>query len=148
MAVDIFELLKHIDLSDREYFKNLDPKDQKEIYFFLIQRWMSGSNNSKQIIYINNFINNKVWKLHAYPELLYYLLCASSINGKKYYKWPQRPKKEMKSETIKVVMEYYRCSKNDAKEYLEILSIDNIEDICNIMGIDKETISKIKKENK
>lgn len=147
MALDIFELLKNINSGNKNYYSNLSPAEQKEIYFFLIQRWMSGTTDAKQIVYLNNFANNKVWSLHKEGNLLYLLLTACST-GKKHYQFPKKKKKDSRTETLKVVMNYYKCGMKDAIDYLKILSLDDIMDICDACAIDKEIVTKIKKEIK
>lgn len=146
--VDIFEILKNIDLQDKDYFKSLSNDERKSVYFYLIQRWLTGTTNKKQILYVNSFCNNKVWKLYNEPDLLYYLMCASSIDGKKYYKWPAKKKKETRTETVKMIMNYYKCAQKDAIDYIKILTIEDIEEMSLLSGLDKETINKIKKEIK
>lgn len=147
MALDIFKLLSKIDDFDVNYFKNLSDTEKKEIYFFLIQRWLSGTTDSKQILYLNNFANNKVWTLYNDPNLLYLLLCACST-GKKRYTYPKKKKKEAVTETLSAVISYYDCTLRDAIDYMKILTKENILDICNALALDKDTITKINKELK
>lgn len=148
MALDIFKLLNAIDNFDVNYYNNLPQDEKKEAYFFLIQRWMTGTNDSKQILYLNNFANNKVWSLHKEANLIYLLLCSCATGGKKRYTFPKRKKKENISETIKIIIQYYNCSYKNAQDYVKILSKDNILDICGALAVDKDVIAKIKKEIK
>ena len=147
MALDIFKLLSSIDKFDADYFNDLPDDEKKQIYFFLIQRWMTGTNDTRQILYLNNFANSKVWSLYKEPNLLYLMLCACST-GEKRYSFPKRKKKDTITETIKVVVEYYNCSLRDAKDYLKILSQENIFNICDALAVEKDILAKIKKELK
>ena len=125
MALDIFSLLKAIDKFDLSYYDKLSEQEKKEIYFFLVQRWMSGTKDKKQIIYLNSFSNNKVWNLYKEPKILYMLMCACSTGSKKY-SYPKRKKKENKSEVINAIIQYYNCSLKNAIDYAKILSSDDI----------------------
>lgn len=145
--IDIFEILKRIDASDISYYDNLSIDEKKKVLFFLIQRWMTGTCDDKQILMINEFVNTKIFSLYKHQNLIYKLLCCSST-GKKRYKWEGRKKKENSNALINFLCEFYECSKSDAAEYANILDADSILEMAKSFGLDKDQIAKIKKDIK
>lgn len=144
---DIFEFMKEIDSCNIDHYKNMPEEERKKIFLYLIQRWMTGTYDEKQILLINQFVNTKVFSLYKHPDLIYKLLCASST-GKKRYKWEGRKKKNAVTSLIEFLCEFYECSRQDAEQYATILDSEAILDMARDFGADKERISKIKKDLK
>lgn len=143
---DIFSILNEINENNFEFYDSLSEHEQKKISFFLLQRWLSCSNDKKQILFINEFVNIKLWKLHDHKSLLYYLCCASTPKGKRRYAWLAKKKKENKTETIKLLQMYLKCSAKEAVKYLHMYTKDDILEMSEEYGLDKTQIDKIKKE--
>lgn len=146
--IDLFELLARIDSCDVDYFDSKSDEDKKKVFFFLIQRWMTGTTDEKQIIQLNHFVNSKLFRFYRHPDLVYRLLCLSST-GKKRYSWMARPKKK-KSYTavVDLIMAAYDCNSSEAKDYSTILSKDAIIQLAKDFGVDKDVLKSILKELK
>jgi len=142
---DIFEIIRRISNKEIEFFDNLKDYEIRQIYPLVLMKWIAGAKNAQQVKFTNELVNTLVFALHKHPKLLYKLLMISSTS-KDRVQWIKRPKKETETETIKVIKEYYDCSTREAKDYLTLLSKDDILEMSEMLGIEKENLAKLKKE--
>lgn len=145
--VDLFSILKNIDKENIEYYKNLSTEDKKKFVPLLTLRWMSGSADKNKILHLNSLMNSKIFPLYNHPELLYYgfISCASGVSGR--YKWIKKKKKEGKRpELINLIKEYTKCSTIEAKEYVNLLTKDDVMEMAESLGYQKDAITKLKKD--
>ena len=147
--VDIFELFKHINNKDIEYFNQLTEEEIKSISPLVVMRWLSGTSNMTQITFLNNIVNTKVFPLHRHKQLLYYLLLAS-VNGQYRYSWRKAPTKKTSSMPLclQAVSEYFGYSKSKTLDALPLLTDDAILGYAEELGFQPSEITKLKKELK
>lgn len=143
---DIFDVLKRIEKGDRAFFDGLEEYETRKLSPLVLMKWMSGTKSADQIKLINGLINPMVFSLYKHPYLSYKLLMASNANKGNRLVWMKKKGKPKDSETIRVIKEHTGCSSSVAVDYLYILSNDDIIEMAEDIGTDKETMTKLKKE--
>lgn len=148
--LDIFRVLNAANDKNREFYNELTPGEVKAFQPFLVMRWMSGTNDAKQILIINELLNPAVFPLTNHKQLLWQLLTVCNSGKKARYSWIKLPSKldPSRPTCTKVIMEYYGYSTGDAVEALRLLTRDDVIELAEDMGWQKEEIAKIKKEIK
>jgi len=143
---DIFDVLKHIEKGNVAFFDSLEDYQTRKLAPLVLMKWEAGTKNANQIKLINGLVNTVCFQMYKHPHLLYKLLMASHVDkGKRPY-WTKRKSKDKDSETIRVIKENTGCSSSVALDYLNILSNDDIIQMAEDIGTDKETMTKLKKE--
>lgn len=122
------------------YWKSLSSEDKKTWNTFMINRYLSM--NPEWIIIVdlfqkyNHFLDNK----------LCYIVYANYIpKGKSFLKYIKRDKDGTNKELYKYISKYYECSLKEAKDYINILSKEELETILEQFGLEKRTITKLLK---
>lgn len=147
--LDIFAVLNHISTKDVEYYGNLSDEEKKGFFPVVVTRWLSGTNNAKQIFFLNELVNPFVFSLHKHPELLYILMTLCTSGKSQRYFWNKTVSKTTGIPTIiSVIREYFGYNTKQANEALPVLSDDDILSYADDLGYQKETITKLKKELK
>lgn len=146
--LDMFEVLREIDARNTNFLSAL-PEDQKKQFVPLLSmRWLS-SGTERQTRLLNAVVNPMVFSLHRHPELLYKLMVATSDGKSRRYSWIKKKGKDKSSPvSTAVVSEYYQCSKKDAKRYLRQLTQDDVFEMADELGYDKDQVKKLKAEFK
>lgn len=153
--IDIFDVLNNIQIKKREYFSLLDEEQQKDIVPLILMRWLTGTDNKIKIERLNNVLNMVVpgpgvsrnyIKQKDHSTLLFYLLTIGTDGKRERVRW--RPQKKIPELTLSVraISEYLKCSTKHAREYLPILTKEDIVSFGGQLGWQKELISKLKKE--
>jgi len=122
MAYDIFKEVIPSIIGDRQGKKQFLEIEESDYNTFIINKALS---NHKDCVFYANFINEN----HKIPNLIKYKYLYDRIRG------TQRPfipwNKRSNIENIKLICEYYKVGNIAAKQYLEILSEEQIENIRN-----------------
>lgn len=146
--LDIFNVLKQIDNKNINFYDSLSDEHKKQFVPLLTMRWLS-SGNKLQTQLQNTILNPMVFRLHRHPSLLYKLMVATSDGKSKRYTWIKKKSKDKSSPiTISVISSYYQCSKKDALRYKKQLHVDDILEMADELGYDKDQIKKLKTELK
>lgn len=148
--LDIFKLIDRLQRKDINFFSSLSEEEKKGFQPVVVQRWISGTNNSNQIIAINEFLNRYVFSLSKHPELLYYLMTVPFTGKhKRACKWIAS-KKISSSFPISedVIRQTYGYNSKDALESMKLLSNEDILEMAEVLGFQSEQISKLKTEIK
>lgn len=143
---DIFDVIKEIEGIQMDFFDNLADYEVKQISPYIIMKWMSGVKDPKQLIMINDVVNSWVFAMYKHPKLVYKLLMTAATRKDKRVSWIKRPKNEKLPVSTSLVQEYYNCSASHARDYLRILTKDDIFEIAESLGTTKEILTKLKKE--
>lgn len=143
--IDIFDILEKLKNKDNNYFESLDDAELKKIPWLLIMKWLSGTKSKNQIILLNDLVNSNIFKFYQHPDLIR-MLCQISSISKTRSTWIKRPKKEKHSIKLNVIKDYYDCTLNEAIKYLPLLENDDIISMAELIGTEKETFDKLKKE--
>lgn len=141
----IFDLMTKI---NNKKFSDINNAEIEKLYVpFLIQRWLTGTSNQAQVFLINEYVNPYTFSLHKHKKLLWLLSCIA-VNSKQKYNWIKQKQQKKNNILIELISEYYKCSKREAIDYRSLLDDDDIINLAEMLGKDKEEITKIKKELK
>jgi hypothetical protein len=146
--LDLFGLLNQLDRKNFKAFDELPPESKKEASPLIIMRWLSGTSDQRQIIFLNELVNQVVFELGEHKQLLFKLLAIANSGKPRRYFWSglkSNTRKNLKVSTA-LISEYYKCSFTEAQDYLKILSKEDVLQIAEKMGCQKEQIQIIKKE--
>lgn len=148
--LDIFNVLNAANSRKREFYGNLSDEERKGYAPTVVARWMSGTSDTKQVFFINEFLNPYLFSLYKHPQLLWQLTVACNSGRNQRYTWNKLPSKREagKSNAIRLICECYNYNVSDAVTALEILSRDQVIDIAMMMGWQPDEIAKLKKELK
>lgn len=148
--LDVFQVLGQIDKKQHLFYSKLSEEEQKAFHPLVVMRWMSGVNQARQIIFLNELVNPFVFSLASHKDLLFKLMtiCAS---GKQFkYQWNKAASKKTGKFALstQVVKTYFKYTPSQAREALSLLSNEDIISMAEQLGAQKEEISKIKLEVK
>lgn len=146
--LDIFQLLKHINNKDINFYDDLKEEEQKGFFPLVVMRWLSGTRSEDQINRINLLVNPMVFSIHKHPKLLYYLMTICSSGSQQRYVWNKKESKKSSSTpiTISIISQYFEYSYADAKEILDLLSKENIISYAEELGTQPDIMKKLKIE--
>lgn len=148
-SLDIFKLLSDIDKGNLDLWETLSEEEQKGFAPLIVMRWMSGCNDIRQIIYLNELVNPVVFVLGKHPKLLMQLLTICSSKQPRRYSWlKQSGNKKTNKVSNKLIMDYYSCSNKEAENYLKILTDEDIIIIAENLGLQKDEMAIVKRELK
>lgn len=161
--LDLFkDILPAIENKDYGYYGRLTKEQKKDYQPFIIQRWLSNSNDNYGLHHyyvstVNATVNYRFWDVSNHPELQHKLLCAcaSGEGARVRHNWlPFITGKRKKS----VIRDFFRNSDknlndteldllianiNDA-EFLKLLESQGLQD-SEIKGLMKEWKAEKKK---
>lgn len=148
--LDIFHVLSKISTKDREFYSKLNEEEQKAVVPLVVMRWLSGTKDMRQIIFLNELVNPVVFSFTRHKELLVNLLTVSTSGRSQRYFWNKAntSKKHSYPTSVGVVGEYYRYSSREAAEALPCLTADDVLDLAEQLGRQPDEIKTIKKEMK
>lgn len=145
--LDIFSILRNISNSNIDHWDTLSDEEQKAFQPLVVMRWLS-SNTAYEICMLSHLVNGYVFALDKHKKLLYQLMCISTIPNSRY-SWKKRESKNLTfSKSIKLLAEYMNYSVKEAKLDFQFYTNDDMIEIANDLGYQKEFISVLKKELK
>ena len=146
--LDIFMVLSEIDKKNFNLWDSLSEDQRKEFSPLVAMRWMSGTNDPKQIIFLNELVNTSVFDLGSHKELLLKLMTVSSSGSPKRYQWINYKLSSAKKQkmSIGLIAEHYRVSFREAEDIQKLLSKEEIYELGEIHGLQKEELKNLKKE--
>jgi len=148
-ALDIFELLGSLGSRDLFIWDKLDEAQRKGFAPLVVMRWLSGVNDPARVVFVNVTMNKNVFPLQKHPSLLMKLGAASCRGTEnKRCQWLKQKKSKNDRASVAVVARYYECSKREATMHMRHLSIQDLVQMAEEMGMEKAEIDKIKKEDK
>lgn len=148
--LDIFKVLDATNAKNRPFYEKLSPEERKGFVPSVTARWMTGTNDAAQVVCVNEFVNPYTFSLYKHPQLLWQLMTAANSGSRKRYAWNKLPGKNStgKSNTIKVIMEYFDYSPARASEAVDMLTREQVMDMAADLGWQPDEVAKIKKEMK
>ena len=137
----IFDWTKEITDNKRDWDTFL-PEDRKAFNVFMINRILSM--NPDNISFINQY-QKTVYNMD--PKDVYLIYCAVMPYHDRFY-----PYIKNKSGTAKypgwvyttLARVYWKISEKEVKEYLKILSVDEVTELLQLCAIDEDKIKKMK----
>lgn len=148
--LDIFKVLNAANARNGEFYAQLSDEERKGFAPSVVTRWMTGTNDARQVYFTNEFLNPYVFSLYKHPQLLWQLLTVCNSGRSQRYVWNKLPSKREvgKSNAIRLICEFYNYSVSDAVDALDILTRDQVLDIAAQMGWQPDEITKLKRELK
>jgi hypothetical protein len=147
-ALDIFQLLGKIDKGDKAIWPTLTEEQRKSFAPLIAMRWMSGTSDARQIVFLNELVNPMVFTIGSHKELMMQLLAVASSKQPKRYQWMAVKNATKKHKGYDVVSEYYGYGDRDTKEALKVLTTEDILEMAEELGYQKEELAKLRKDLK
>tara|TARA_B100001769_G_C21961577_1_gene517414 strand:- start:329 stop:748 length:420 start_codon:yes stop_codon:yes gene_type:complete len=137
----IFDWVNQI-LVHKKHWNDFTEDEQKKFSPFIINRFLS---MDKEFIAIVNFFQKyAIGTLE--PREVYKWYCEVLPKGKRFNKYIKGKKdKKYDTEMIMILQNYFECSKLQIKEYLELISKEELKEILEKYGLDKKKIKRITK---
>lgn len=147
---DIFKILERLSVKDRDFFTKMTDEDKKALQPLVLQRWMSGTSEARQIFFLNEIVNPLVFPLTKHKQLLLDLLeiCGSGKTRKYFWNKAKNNKKTSTPKTIELIKQYYGYSTLQAKDAMPLLTDDDIMNFAWYLGKQPDEIKLINKELK
>ena len=114
--------------------------DRKKFSPFIINRWLSMDTDFIEIV--NYFQKYSIGQLK--PREVYKWYCDILPKGKRFNKYIKGKKsKKYEDWLIKLLSNYYNCSKLQVTEYLELIDKQELKTILEMYGTDKKQMKKV-----
>ena len=131
----INQLLVH-----KKNWNDFTEDEQKKFSPFIINRWLSMDTDFIEIV--NYFQKYSIGQLK--PREVYKWYCDILPKGKRFNKYIKGKKsKKYEDWLIKLLCNYYKCSKLQVTEYLELIDKEELKTILEMHGTDKKQIKKV-----
>lgn len=143
--LDIFELLAQLDRGNYSYWDALTEEQRKAFAPLVVERWMSGTSDERQVVLLNEFVNPYVFALGKHPQLLMQLLTVASSKSPRRYYWLGVKSMQKRVESYRVMQEYFEISSKEAKFY-DLPPGEELLKMAEELGWQKEEMNKLQKE--
>ena len=139
----IFEWINQI-LVHKKPWDSFNESDQKTFSPFIIHRWLSMDEEFIEVV--NYFQKYAIGTLE--PREVYKWYSDFLPKGKRFNKYIKSKKdKKYDPELINVLVNWFECSKLEAKENLSFISKEEVNQILEKYGFDPKKIKSICKRN-
>ena len=147
-SLDIFVLLGEIDKKNYNLWDSLSEDQKKEFSPLVTMRWMAGTTDERQIIFLNEIVNTAVFNLGDHREFLLKLLTVCSSGDKRRYTWINyRLTSSVKNKrSIQLIADHYQMSLKDAEDTARLFSPLEIMELAEASGMQKDELKLLKKE--
>jgi hypothetical protein len=145
--LDIFDLLGKLNSpKSGDIYAKLSEDEKKGFAPLVVMRWMSGTNDERQIMTLNEFANPAIFTLGKHPHLLMQVLQACSSKTSKRYQWLKVNGGKKKVEALKVVAEYLEMSMREVRLLDPFPPEAEVIKMAESLGYQKDEITKLTKE--
>ena len=140
----IFDWINQINY-EKKSWDSFSEAEQKTFNTFIINRWLSMDEGLIQIV--NYFQKYSIGLLTPKDTYMWY---RDIIPKKKRFNKYIKGKKAMKynSELISTICKYFKTSKKECVEYIEMMNRDELESILELHGKEPKQIKKLLKGKK
>ena len=139
--LNIFDVLKQINNKNFNYLDELPEKLSSQFSSYMVYQWLTCSDDPAHIALLAKYVNDAVLVLAPHPKLLYKLYCVTSCGKNTRYNW--KFKKKEASLKLKIVSEYFECSKRVACMHMEELSEKDIKEMAYELGYQESELKKL-----
>jgi len=149
--LDLFnEVLPNLSRKNRKFYKSLTEEQAKEISPLILMRWMSGTDDARQVYFLNELVNPFVFNLGKHKELLVNLITLCASGKIQRYKFNKTKSKKTTStpKVVEVIKEFFSYNTIDALDVLPVISNDDILSFAEQLGRQAPEITAIKRELK
>lgn len=148
--LNIFQVLGSLSKKNIDFYDKLTEEELKGLHPLVVMRWMSGTQDARQIVFLNELVNSKVFPLTHHKRLLVNLLSASASGSGGRVQWIKAAsKKTTKTPTVvSVVKDMYGYNNSDAIESARLLTNEDILEMAETLGYQSDQLRLIKKELK
>jgi hypothetical protein len=147
--LDLKEIFLQIDKGNVDWWDSLSPEQQKEISFWMLNRYISSSNGSYSdvcmaVMYTNEYYN-KNWNVLGtkHPKLQWQLLCMINEDRKvRFHKYIKlRRTSDSNSKSVKLLLKLFPTKKLDEVTLLARISTkEEIRKFAKSHGIEDKDI--------
>ncbi len=134
MKADLFKFFDEMNKGNFSYVDSLSDDEVKSLSPFVLLMWMHGAQQNKVLhtLLTDWYCNVRVFSLSKHPRLLLKLFVAANgdIDSTRY-KFKKSTGNEA-TKNAKAVAGYYQCSLSEAKDYLRILTKEDVKEIVEI----------------
>lgn len=146
-SLDIFKLLS--DLSSKaDAYAKLSDDEKKGFAPIVVQRWLSGTKDERQVIALNTFANPHVFSLGRHPHLIARLFQACNSKVARRYFWLGVKGKKKHALVDEVHKQHFQWSSNELRKQQLRMSEDEVLAAAEGLGWQKDELAKLKKELK
>lgn len=150
-ALDVFDLISKIDQKNYDLWSGLTEEQKKEFSPLITMRWMAGVDDPFQVIMLNELVNRIVFSLPDHKELMLKLLTVCSNGKRKRCQWvPYKVTKGSikKNPVVELIAHENQISIDDAEDLVVFYTHDEIIELAEKHGLQKEEVKALKKELK
>lgn len=150
-ALDVFQLLGQLDKKDYQIWDHLKDDQKKEFSALVTMRWMTGTSSAYQLVLLNELVNTTVFAMPEHKELMMKLLAVCSDGSQKRYGWVNYKMASGSKKTklaVKLIAARYDINESDAQDTLLHFNQEELIEIAESLGWQKDEISELKKELK
>ena len=127
--LDIRNEMRQLDAKNRDFYDELTPEERRKFSTFLMVRWGSAVDDSREIqeYYVqstNHYLNKHFFTMHRHPKLQWLMATAASPGmGAMRHNWIAPKKKEAGASAIKKQLrELYPHFKDDEIDLMAALT--------------------------
>lgn len=149
--LDLFkQVLPNLSRKNEKFYGTLSEEETKEISPLILMRWMTGTNDARQVYFLNELVNPFVFNMGKHKELLVNLITICASGRDQRYKFNKVKSKKTTStpKAVAVIREMFNYNTIDALEALSMISNDDVLSFAEQLGRQPTEITAIKKELK
>lgn len=134
---DLFSIIKDLTQNKKQY-KDLNEDELKQINPYMLNRFLS---MSKDLVELVNFIQ---WIPYEHKES-YYKIYLDILPKKSLWLQYLKNKKEPNKDLLEILSKLWECSFREVKEYINIMSKDELKYTLQNLGLEDKEITKLLK---
>jgi hypothetical protein len=145
--LDIFRFLEDIGSKGDAYAK-LSEEERKGFAPVVVQRWLTGVKDERQLIALNAFANKYVFALSKHPHLIARLFQACVSKVPRRYFWlgvKSKAKAPLRDAALK---QHFGWSSNELRRQTILPSATEVLALAENLGWQKDELAKLKRELK